>query len=88
MCEMVMARDDIPKDLQNNGALYTYPGIEDSDEEDLDALADSYDIQMGKDTIILQMFLCRFESILFCMHLCIRILYIHINSLYINRHGI
>lgn len=43
-----MAKDDIPKDMQNNGTLQAYPGTEDSDEEDLDALSDSYDVQMGK----------------------------------------
>lgn len=42
-----MARDDIAKDLQKNGTLHAYPGNEDSDEEDLDALTESYDIQMG-----------------------------------------
>ncbi|KAJ8680845.1 hypothetical protein QAD02_016632 [Eretmocerus hayati] len=46
LCEMVMVKDDIPKNLHNSGALYAYPGAEDSDEEDLDALTDSYDIHM------------------------------------------
>ena len=48
MCELVMAKDDIPKELNERGVVCTYPGVDDSDEEDLDALSDSYDIQMGK----------------------------------------
>ena len=62
MCEMVMVRDDMPKDLLNSGTVHAYPGTEDSDEEDLDALADSYDIQMGKIYDFLQVFQC-FKSI-------------------------
>ncbi|CAL7947967.1 unnamed protein product [Xylocopa violacea] len=45
-CEMVMLGEDIPKQLKSNGTLQCYPGIEESDDEDLDALAESYDIQM------------------------------------------
>ncbi|XP_017880673.1 stress-activated map kinase-interacting protein 1 isoform X1 [Ceratina calcarata] len=45
-CEMVMLVEDIPKQLKSNGTLQCYPGIEESDDEDLDALAESYDIQM------------------------------------------
>lgn len=48
MCEMVMLGENIPKQLKANGTLQCYPGMEESDEEeDLDALAESYDIQMG-----------------------------------------
>ncbi|GAB1866435.1 Stress-activated map kinase-interacting protein 1 [Camponotus japonicus] len=46
MCEIVMLGEDIPKQLKENGTLQCYPGMEDSDDEDLDALAESYDIQM------------------------------------------
>lgn len=45
-CEMVMLGEDIPKQLRSNGMLQCYPGMEESDDEDLDALAESYDIQM------------------------------------------
>lgn len=45
-CEMVMLGDDLPKQLKANGVLECYPGMEDSDDEDIDAMADSYDIQM------------------------------------------
>lgn len=58
MCEAVMVKDDILKDLQNSGGLSAYPGGEDSDEEDLDALGDSYDIQMGKVSIFAQRYIC------------------------------
>lgn len=44
MCEIVMLGEDIPKQLKENGTLQCYPGMEDSDDEDLD---ESYDIQMG-----------------------------------------
>lgn len=44
---MVMLGEDIPKQLKSNGMLQCYPGMEESDDEDLDALAESYDIQMG-----------------------------------------
>lgn len=47
MCEMVMAGEDIPKILHSNGTLQCYPGMEESDEEDLDALSESYDISFG-----------------------------------------
>lgn len=43
-----MVRDDIPKNLLNNGILSAYPNAEDSDDEDLDALGDSYDLNFGK----------------------------------------
>ncbi|KAI4501175.1 hypothetical protein M0802_003548 [Mischocyttarus mexicanus] len=46
MCEMVMLGKDIPKEMKSNGTLQCYPGMEESDDEDLDALAESYDIQM------------------------------------------
>ncbi|XP_029160366.1 target of rapamycin complex 2 subunit MAPKAP1 isoform X2 [Nylanderia fulva] len=46
MCEIVMLGEDIPKQLKANGTLQCYPGMEDSDDEDLVALAESYDIQM------------------------------------------
>lgn len=47
MCEMVMLGEDIPKQLKASGMLQSYPGMEESDDdEDLDALAESYDIQM------------------------------------------
>ncbi|CAG5095521.1 Similar to Sin1: Stress-activated map kinase-interacting protein 1 (Drosophila pseudoobscura pseudoobscura) [Cotesia congregata] len=45
MCEAVMPREDIPKQLKANGAQ-CYLGFEESDDEDLDALSESYDIQM------------------------------------------
>ncbi|XP_043275029.1 stress-activated map kinase-interacting protein 1 [Venturia canescens] len=45
MCEIVMLGEDIPKQLKSNG-LKCYPGMEESDDEDLDAMAESYDIQM------------------------------------------
>lgn len=44
---MVMLGEDIPKQLKSNGTLQCYPGMEESDDEDLDALAESYDVQMG-----------------------------------------
>jgi hypothetical protein len=45
---MVMLGEDIPKQLKENRILQCYPGMEESDDdEDLDALAESYDIQMG-----------------------------------------
>lgn len=47
MCEIVMLGEDIPKQLKANGTLQCYPGMEDSDDEDLDAMAESYDVQMG-----------------------------------------
>ncbi|XP_029670981.1 target of rapamycin complex 2 subunit MAPKAP1 [Formica exsecta] len=46
MCEIVMLGEDIPKQLKANGTLQCYPGMEDSDDEDLDAMAESYDVQM------------------------------------------
>ncbi|XP_011143027.1 target of rapamycin complex 2 subunit MAPKAP1 isoform X1 [Harpegnathos saltator] len=46
MCEMVMLGEDIPKQMKENGMLQCYPGREESDDEDLDVLAESYDIQM------------------------------------------
>ncbi|XP_012269766.2 target of rapamycin complex 2 subunit MAPKAP1 [Athalia rosae] len=45
-CEMVMLGEDLPKQLKANGVLECYPGMEDSDDEDIDAMAESYDIQM------------------------------------------
>lgn len=49
---MVMLGENIPKQLKANGTLQCYPGMEESDdEEDLDALAESYDIQMGMYTV-------------------------------------
>lgn len=45
---MVMLGEDIPKQLKANGTLECYPGMEESDDEDIDAMAESYDIQMGK----------------------------------------
>lgn len=44
---MIMLGEDIPKQLKANGTLQCYPGMEESDDEDLDAMAESYDIQMG-----------------------------------------
>lgn len=52
MCEMVMLGEDIPKQLKSNG-LKCYPGMEESDDEDLDAMSESYDMQMGTTTEIL-----------------------------------
>ncbi|XP_011159983.2 target of rapamycin complex 2 subunit MAPKAP1 [Solenopsis invicta] len=46
MCDMVILGEDIPKQLKKNGTLQCYPGMEESDDEDLDAMAESYDIQM------------------------------------------
>ncbi|KZC13286.1 PREDICTED: stress-activated map kinase-interacting protein 1 [Dufourea novaeangliae] len=45
-CEMVMVGEDIPKQLKSNCMLHCYPGMEESDDEDLDALVESYDVQM------------------------------------------
>ena len=45
---MVLLGEDIPKQLKNRGVLQPYPETEDTDEEDLDNLAESYDIRMGK----------------------------------------
>ena len=45
MCELVMLGEDIPRQLKSNGAK-CYPGLDDSDDEDLDAMSESYDIQM------------------------------------------
>ncbi|XP_076626457.1 SAPK-interacting protein 1 isoform X1 [Colletes latitarsis] len=45
-CEVVMVGEDIPKQLKSNGMLQCYPDMEESDDEDLDALVESYDIQM------------------------------------------
>lgn len=44
---MVMLGLDIPKHLKSNG-MKCYPGMDESDDEDLDAMSESYDIQMGK----------------------------------------
>jgi len=44
---MVILGEDIPKQLKKNGTLQCYPGMEESDDEDLDVMAESYDIQMG-----------------------------------------
>ena len=44
---MVMVGEDIPEILKSNGTLNSYPGMEESDEEDLDAMAESYDISFG-----------------------------------------
>lgn len=44
---MVMLGEDIPKQLKTYGTLQCYPGMEESGDEDLDALSESYDIQMG-----------------------------------------
>ncbi|XP_076183308.1 SAPK-interacting protein 1 isoform X2 [Ptiloglossa arizonensis] len=46
LCEVTMAGEDIPKQLKSNGTLQCYPGMEESDDEDLDALVESYDVQM------------------------------------------
>ncbi|KYN06699.1 PREDICTED: stress-activated map kinase-interacting protein 1 [Cyphomyrmex costatus] len=46
MCDMVILGEDIPKQLKKNGTLQCYPGMEESDDEDLDVMAESYDIQM------------------------------------------
>nr|XP_033326748.1 stress-activated map kinase-interacting protein 1 isoform X2 [Megalopta genalis] len=45
-CEIVMVGEDIPKQLKSNGTLQCYPGMEESDDEDLDGLGESYDVQM------------------------------------------
>ncbi|XP_076276533.1 SAPK-interacting protein 1 isoform X1 [Lasioglossum baleicum] len=45
-CEIVMVGEDIPKQLKSNGTLHCYPGMESSDDEDLDGLGESYDVQM------------------------------------------
>ncbi|XP_011304449.1 target of rapamycin complex 2 subunit MAPKAP1 [Fopius arisanus] len=45
MCELVMLGEDIPKQLKADGEP-CYPGDEESDDEDLDAMSESYDIQM------------------------------------------
>ncbi|XP_012285280.1 stress-activated map kinase-interacting protein 1 [Orussus abietinus] len=45
ICEMVMLGEDLPKQLKTSGMLQSYPGMDDSD-EDMDAMAESYDIQM------------------------------------------
>lgn len=42
-----MVGEDIPKQLKSNGMLHCYPGMEESDDEDLDGLVESYDVQMG-----------------------------------------
>lgn len=49
---MIMLGEDIPKQLKANGTLQCYPGMEESDDEDLDAMAESYDIQMGTQNYI------------------------------------
>lgn len=64
MCEMVMVRDDVPKDLLSSGVLNAYPGAEDSDEEDLDAMSESYDIQMGNNKVIDSMAMLRLKDIM------------------------
>lgn len=46
MCDMVILGEDIPKQLKKNGTLQCYPGMEESDDEDLD-MGDSYDMQIG-----------------------------------------
>ena len=51
MCEMVMVGEDLPKTFKLNGTLQSYPCLEESDEEDLDALGESYDILFGILTI-------------------------------------
>lgn len=48
ICDMVILAEDIPKQLKKNGTLQCYPGMEESDDEDMDAMGgESYDIQMG-----------------------------------------
>ncbi|XP_024941627.1 target of rapamycin complex 2 subunit MAPKAP1 isoform X2 [Cephus cinctus] len=49
MCEVVMLGEDLPKQFKTNGYLNCYPGMQDSDDEDLDTLAESYDIPMEMD---------------------------------------
>jgi len=44
---MVILAENIPKQLKKNGTLQCYPGMEESDDEDLDVMGESYDIQMG-----------------------------------------
>lgn len=53
ICDMVILGEDIPKQLKKNGTLQCYPGMEESDDEDLDVMGESYDIQMGTSVIML-----------------------------------
>lgn len=53
MCDMVILGEDIPKQLKKNGTLQCYPGMEDSDDEDLDVMGESYDMQLGIFVLIL-----------------------------------
>nr|CAD7443180.1 unnamed protein product [Timema bartmani] len=53
MCEMVMLGEDIPRKLDPQSKFDCYPGIDESDEEDdeMDAIGHSFDIQSGKKTL-------------------------------------
>ena len=50
MCEMVMLGEDISRKLPHVTKFDTYPGMDDSeeDEDELDLLGHSLDIQSGK----------------------------------------
>lgn len=63
---MVMLGEDIPKQLKSNGMLQCYPGMEESDDEDLDALAESYDVQMGNFPSNNLFVLCQTSNIFLC----------------------
>jgi hypothetical protein len=51
MCEQVMLSEDLPNQLANNlnseEVFYCYPGLENSDNEELD-FSNSYEIQMDQ----------------------------------------
>lgn len=43
-----MAGDDIPKHLKKTFPTECYPEMDDSDDEDMDPMSESFDIRMGK----------------------------------------
>jgi hypothetical protein len=51
MCEMVMVGEDIPRKLSNMTKFDCYPGVDESDDEEdeMDVMGQSFDIQSGKD---------------------------------------
>ncbi|XP_055380351.1 stress-activated map kinase-interacting protein 1 [Condylostylus longicornis] len=54
VCETVMTSDDLPKHFlskNSNNTCLCYPGLDQSDDEDLDAAAQSYEIHMCPDDV-------------------------------------
>lgn len=47
MCEMVMQGENLSRKLVSSTKYDCYPGEDDSDEDDMDAMGQSFDIQSG-----------------------------------------